>query len=261
MNDYLPPPNRTSLNRFQTGDPVWLHNPKRKQGVSPKLCRQWEGPYTVLKPINDLVYCIQLGPRSKPKVVHWNRLWRYGGDNPPRWLEWQTQAMQIPNQNSAQTIEHTSNSGNSEITNGPQWSNRACKHPDRYNSRNTQDSSLTRRETSGGGGVAETWSYQHMTLFLIYVYTEWTNTCKTKPPLIPPFVSLCAWLCIVLVLCACKLCVWQSPVHKKGQFSDQGSEYDLLLLPWESTSACNNPDLATFCYSRLGHTELIICLN
>ena len=58
--------------------------PKERKNVSPKLSRNWEGPYTVMKPINDR---IQPGPRTKPKVVHWNRLWRYSGDNPPKWLE------------------------------------------------------------------------------------------------------------------------------------------------------------------------------
>ena len=78
---------KSSNNTYQAGDPVWLYNPKKKKGGSPKLSQNWEGPYTVVKPINDLVYCIQLGPRTKPKVVHWNKLWHYSGDNPPKWLE------------------------------------------------------------------------------------------------------------------------------------------------------------------------------
>ena len=77
---------KSSDNTYKVGDPVWLYNPKRKKGISPKLSRNWEGPYTVVKRINDLVYRIQLGPRTKPKVVHWNRLWCYKGDNPPQWL-------------------------------------------------------------------------------------------------------------------------------------------------------------------------------
>ena len=78
---------KSSDNTYNTSDPVWLYNPKKKKGVSPKLSRNWEGSYTVVKPLNDLVYRIQLGPRTKPKVVHWNRLWRYSSDNPPKWLE------------------------------------------------------------------------------------------------------------------------------------------------------------------------------
>lgn len=49
--------------------------------------RAWEGPYTVTKAINDVVYRIQLTPRSKPKVVHRNRLWEYTGDNKPNWFK------------------------------------------------------------------------------------------------------------------------------------------------------------------------------
>ena len=44
---------------FQAGDAVWLHNPLRKKGLSPKLQRPWQGPYIVTKQINDLVYRIQ----------------------------------------------------------------------------------------------------------------------------------------------------------------------------------------------------------
>ena len=79
--------------------PVWLSNPKKKKGVSPKLSRNWEGPYIVMKPIYDLVYRIQLGTTTKPKVVHWNRLWCYNSDNPLEWLELhttQTKPMETP---------------------------------------------------------------------------------------------------------------------------------------------------------------------
>ncbi len=56
--------------QFEVGDPVWFFNPRRRKGLAPKLQKSWEGPYTVLKRINDLVYRIQLAPRSKAKVVH-----------------------------------------------------------------------------------------------------------------------------------------------------------------------------------------------
>ena len=53
---------------FEAGDAVWLHNPQRKPGRSPKLTRAWEGPYTVIKAINDVVYRIQLTPQVNPKL-------------------------------------------------------------------------------------------------------------------------------------------------------------------------------------------------
>ncbi|GFW79989.1 retrovirus-related Pol polyprotein from transposon 412 [Trichonephila clavipes] len=58
---------------FHEGDKVWLWNPKRRKGLSPKLQTNWEGPYTVLKRINDVVVRIQKSPHSKPKVIHYNR--------------------------------------------------------------------------------------------------------------------------------------------------------------------------------------------
>ena len=71
---------------FKEGDAVWLHNPRKKVGHSPKLMRPWEGPYTIIKVLNDVVYRIQLTPRSKAKVVHRNRLWKYSGATPPNWF-------------------------------------------------------------------------------------------------------------------------------------------------------------------------------
>ncbi|KAJ8952419.1 hypothetical protein NQ318_014511, partial [Aromia moschata] len=71
---------------FEPGDAVWLYAPKRMKGRSPKLQKNWEGPYTITKKINDLVYRIQLSPRSKPKVVHLERLARYTGHDPPDWF-------------------------------------------------------------------------------------------------------------------------------------------------------------------------------
>ena len=69
------------------GEPVWVYIPQRKKGISPKLMRPWKGPYLVIKRINDLVYRVQLTPRSKPKVIHRNRLWQYTGSSPPTWLK------------------------------------------------------------------------------------------------------------------------------------------------------------------------------
>ncbi|KAJ8961434.1 hypothetical protein NQ318_014681 [Aromia moschata] len=71
---------------FKPGDAVWLYTPKRTKGKSPTLQSNWEGPYTIIKKINDLVYRIQLSPRSKPKVVHLERLGKYTGHNPLNWF-------------------------------------------------------------------------------------------------------------------------------------------------------------------------------
>ena len=55
-------------------DRVWLFNPKRRRGRSTKLQTNWEGPYTVKKRINDVVYRIQQEGQRKFKVVLLDRL-------------------------------------------------------------------------------------------------------------------------------------------------------------------------------------------
>ena len=72
---------------YQQGDAVWLHSPARKKGLSPKLQRPWEGPYLVLDRLSDVTYRIQKSQRSKPRVVHNNRLKKYEGEHPPSWRQ------------------------------------------------------------------------------------------------------------------------------------------------------------------------------
>ena len=57
---------------FKCGDAVWLYNPQRKKGLSPKLSDDWEGPYLVTKQINELLYRIRKSPRAKSRIVHRN---------------------------------------------------------------------------------------------------------------------------------------------------------------------------------------------
>ena len=64
---------------FQEGDRVWLYRPIRKRGKSPKLQTSWEGPYTIITRINDVVYRVQRHPRTKMMVVHLDRLAPYLG--------------------------------------------------------------------------------------------------------------------------------------------------------------------------------------
>ncbi|XP_067637321.1 uncharacterized protein [Eurosta solidaginis] len=61
---------------FLERDLVLLNNPHRRKGVPAKLQCNWEGPYKVVKRINDVVYRIQTTtkPRTKMKVVHLERL-------------------------------------------------------------------------------------------------------------------------------------------------------------------------------------------
>ncbi|GBM31049.1 hypothetical protein AVEN_120255-1 [Araneus ventricosus] len=65
---------RATDHHFKEGDLVWMYNQKRRRGLSPKLQQNWEGPYTVVKKLNDVVYRVQRSPNFKPKVIHINRL-------------------------------------------------------------------------------------------------------------------------------------------------------------------------------------------
>ncbi|GFV15901.1 retrovirus-related Pol polyprotein from transposon 412 [Trichonephila clavipes] len=72
---------RATGHDFREDDKVWLWNPKRRKGLPPKLQTNWEGPYTVLKRLNDVVVRIQKSPHSEPKVIHYNRLAPYLGQD------------------------------------------------------------------------------------------------------------------------------------------------------------------------------------
>ena len=67
---------------LEENDPVWLYNPRRKKGQSPKLQSPWEGPYRVVKKLSAVTYRIQKNKQSPCKVVHFNRLWKFKG--PPK---------------------------------------------------------------------------------------------------------------------------------------------------------------------------------
>ena len=62
---------------FQEGDQVWLFNPKRRHGRTPKLQTNWEGPYTVKKRINNVFYRIQQEGQQKFNFVQLDHLAKY----------------------------------------------------------------------------------------------------------------------------------------------------------------------------------------
>ncbi|CAC5417860.1 unnamed protein product [Mytilus coruscus] len=65
----------TSKNyQYKVGDGVMLKDSKKYKGRSPKCQFKWEGPFTVIKQLSDILYQIQEGPKSKTKIIHVNRL-------------------------------------------------------------------------------------------------------------------------------------------------------------------------------------------
>ena len=64
---------------------VWLFDPSKKRGVSPKLQLRWKGPYLIVSQLSDVTFRIQASPRSKPVVVHCDRLKPYRGEELDKW--------------------------------------------------------------------------------------------------------------------------------------------------------------------------------
>ena len=62
---------------FSSGEKVWVYNPTRKKGVSPKLTSKWVGPCEVLERISDVVYRVKLCVRGRVVVLHRDRLAPY----------------------------------------------------------------------------------------------------------------------------------------------------------------------------------------
>ncbi|GFV89408.1 retrovirus-related Pol polyprotein from transposon 412 [Trichonephila clavipes] len=62
--------------QFKEGDKVWFYNPTRRKGLSPKLQSHWDGPYTILKIINDVVIRILFSLIVRDFLELFYNLWR-----------------------------------------------------------------------------------------------------------------------------------------------------------------------------------------
>ena len=66
---------RANRRTLHTGQIVWLYNPTKRIGVSPKLQIRWEEkPYKVIKLLSDLVVQIEQLGTCKRRVVHCNQV-------------------------------------------------------------------------------------------------------------------------------------------------------------------------------------------
>ncbi|GBM74203.1 hypothetical protein AVEN_203404-1 [Araneus ventricosus] len=66
---------RATDHHFKKGDLVWMYNPKRRRGPSPKLQQNRKRPYTIVKKLNDVVCRVRRSPNAK--AIHINRLSPY----------------------------------------------------------------------------------------------------------------------------------------------------------------------------------------
>lgn len=66
----------------------------------------WKGPFVISKKISDLLFMIRLGPTSKTKIVHHDRLKPYTGKQVPQWCYSKIPVSKSPPKS---TLGHTSN--------------------------------------------------------------------------------------------------------------------------------------------------------
>jgi transposase InsO family protein len=64
----------SNVRKLKIGQGVWLYNPQRRKGKSPKLQVSWEGPYAVIRIYRNVVVEIKASSRCRSKVVHIDRL-------------------------------------------------------------------------------------------------------------------------------------------------------------------------------------------
>ena len=82
---------------WEIGRAVWLFNPTKQVGKSPKLTIFWEEqPYVIIEQVNDVVVKIQKNARSKPKIVHVDRLKLVEGHSDTSWFTGKDQNPKTP---------------------------------------------------------------------------------------------------------------------------------------------------------------------
>ena len=69
------------------GSWVWYFYPRRRVGLSPKWQRWYTGPYLVIRQIDSHCFVIQRSKRSRPMVVHRDKLKPCLGETPHNWVE------------------------------------------------------------------------------------------------------------------------------------------------------------------------------
>ena len=80
---------------YNVGDFVYFYYPRKYANRSPKLQRLYKGPYKVIEKLGPVNVKIQITPRSKPFVVHIDKLKSYYGEVPRAWDKAEENAPQI----------------------------------------------------------------------------------------------------------------------------------------------------------------------
>ena len=76
---------KAHVHKYQQGELVWVLSDRSQQDVTPKLRRPYEGPFLILKQINDLIYLVQFNAKGKKQILHHNGLKPYLGSGHLKW--------------------------------------------------------------------------------------------------------------------------------------------------------------------------------
>ena len=79
---------RISINNYNVGDLVYALNSTKTVGKSYKLkSARWKGPLVIVRKISDLLFEVRGPPKTKPKVLHHDRLKPYLSEDRPPWIQ------------------------------------------------------------------------------------------------------------------------------------------------------------------------------
>ena len=82
--------------RFKLNSYVWFYCPKLHAGRGRKFRKLTDGPYRIIRVLNDVNYVIQKNPGSRPQVCHVDRLLKYEGETPKVWLKYDAEQAKVP---------------------------------------------------------------------------------------------------------------------------------------------------------------------
>ena len=78
---------KISFHRYSPGNFVWYASEINQLHLAPKLRNPFDGPFVVVKKLNDLLYRVQFNARGVQRVVHHNKLKPYHGSQALNWAK------------------------------------------------------------------------------------------------------------------------------------------------------------------------------
>lgn len=78
---------RVRPKEYQEGDWVWVFQPRRQKGLSPKWHNFFTGPFRIIQYLGPVNLKVQKSPRSKPLVVHVDKVKKCYTPPPEEWRE------------------------------------------------------------------------------------------------------------------------------------------------------------------------------